>query len=93
MGYLDKALEAIQQQGIPVSYFHLVETTLHEIGRQYQPGLIKRIKEDTGKWKELLQLEDRINHAGDVVTLKNALSDYREFFLEMAEAYGKGGQA
>jgi len=71
----------------------LINDGLAEIAKEYRPGLLAWLKSHSDRWAKLLDLEDRINLAalaGDEVGLKCALSDYREFFEEMAERYGKG---
>jgi hypothetical protein len=88
MGYLDKALEAIQKQGGGID-FDLIETTLKEIGKDYRPGLIRWIREEPDQWTRLLALEDGINRAAlseDEIILRDALSEYRGFFEEMPRA-------
>lgn len=86
MGYLDKALEAIQQQGERVINHDLLDSTMLEIGRHYKPGLIRWIREHPDRWRELLQVESTINQtalSGDEGGLTAALAAYRAFFKEM----------
>jgi hypothetical protein len=90
MGYLDKALETMQQQGGRVINHDLLDATLREIGETYRPGLISWIKEDRSRWRRLLTLEDRINQAAlskDDPGLKTVLSAYKDFITEMLKAF------
>ncbi len=87
-----KAIEAIEKQGGRVVDPDRIETTLREIGKEYRPGLIRWIREKPDRWTRLLALEDRINRAalaGDHAVLEGVLSEYRAFFSEMVEVYGK----
>jgi hypothetical protein len=89
MGYLDKALETMQKQGDGTINTNLIESTLMEIGKEYKPGLIRWIRECPDLWRQLIALESRINETAlskdDETILKDALSDYREFFEEMTK--------
>ncbi len=87
-----KALENIQRQGGRGVNVALIETTLLEIGKEYRPGLIRWIREKPDRWTQVLALEDRINRAalaGDDAVLEGVLSEYRAFFSEMVEVYGR----
>jgi len=83
MGYLDKALKTMQKQGGGMINTNLIESTLMEIGKEYKPGLIRWIRERPDLWRQLIALESRINETAlskdDEITLRDALSDYREF--------------
>jgi hypothetical protein len=90
MGYLDKALEAIQKQGGRVVNHDLLDATLREIGREYKPGLIRWIRHDSGQWSKFLALEDDINRttlSGDEDELREALAAYQTFFQGLLKAY------
>jgi len=68
----------------------LIETTLREIGKEYRPGLIRWIREESDRWNRLLLLEDRINQATlskDDPGLKAALSAYKDFIMEMLKSF------
>jgi len=84
-----KALKAIQEQRGWIVNHDLLDVTLQEIGRQYKPGLIRWIREHPDRWRQLITLESRINETAlskdDEIVLKDALSDYREFFEEMTK--------
>jgi len=90
MGYLDKALETMQQQRGRIVNHDLLDATLREIGKEYRPGLIRWIRHDSGQWSKFLALEGAINQttlAGDDPGLKAALRAYKDFFREMLEQY------
>jgi hypothetical protein len=83
-----KALKMIQEQGGRVVNMDLIERILQEIGKAYRPGLIGWLKEDRGRWRRLLALEDRINQAAlakDEEELTAALFKYQAFIREMTE--------
>ena len=84
-----KALKAIQDQGGWIVTHHLLDATLVDIGKEYKSGLIGWIREHPDRWRQLLALENRINKTAisrdDEITMKDALSDYREFFEEMTK--------
>jgi hypothetical protein len=93
VGYLDKALEALEQQGSRMIDHDLVNRTLRKIGAEYKPGLLAWIREDQNRWRRLLDLENKINQAAltmDEAALKEMLSEYRSFFEKMLIEYGKG---
>ena len=94
MGYLDKALEMMQKQGSGMINTDLIGSTLMEIGKGYKPGLSRWIRERPDRWDQLLTLEDRINEVAltkeDEIILKDALSDYKDFFEEMTDLYVTG---
>ena len=71
----------------------LIDNALQEIAKEYKVGLLVWLKRDPDRWRQLIALESRINEVAlvqDEVVLRNALSDYREFFVEMVELYVKG---
>jgi hypothetical protein len=91
-----KALETIRNQGGRVVNFDLIETTIQGIGKDYQPGLIRWIKEQPNQWTILLELEGNINKASiakDEVSLTRALTDYQVFFSEMIKLFQEKGWA
>jgi hypothetical protein len=87
MGYLDKALEAIQKQGCEVVSFDLIESTLKEINQSYRPGLVEWVKVNRSEaWAEIQQTEEVVNnstHSGDNFGLRQALNRYRELWCQM----------
>ena len=91
---LFRRIKGEEKQGGRVIDHCLIENTLKEIGEESRPGLISWIKEDRDRWARMLDLEDRINKtaiARDEAALKEALSEYRAFSVEMIPKYeGKG---
>jgi hypothetical protein len=84
----------MQQQGGQVIDRDRIEATLKEIGAVYRPGLIGWLKEDRGRWRRLLDLEDAINKAAlaqDEAGLTMILTKYQSFFREMVSVFTNGG--
>lgn len=82
--------ETYKQSGVRMPNYDLIDSTLKEIGKGYKPGLIRWIRHDSGRWREFLALEDRINQAAlskDEPGLKDALRRYHLFFEEMLKLY------
>ena len=72
-----------------------IDDGLVEISRGYRPGLLAWVKQQPGRWRQLLALEDRINGtslAHDEEGLTAALQAYHLFFEEMTETYCEGDQ-
>ena len=69
----------------------LIDTTLREIGREYKPGLLMWIKKSRPEeWARMLTLEQGINQAalrGDMESLKQGLSNYKELILGAVEVF------
>jgi hypothetical protein len=68
----------------------LINDTLIEIGKSYQPGLLMWLKSQPGGWARLLQVEDWINRAaltGNKEGLTAALQSYKVFFREMVRLF------
>ncbi len=85
-----KALEAIQKRGGRIVNHDLLDATLLEINRAYQPGFLMWLKSQPDRWAILPSLEGGINQAAlakDEAGLTAALSAYRSFFKEMVTAY------
>jgi len=91
MGYLDKALETMQQQGWKVVNTDLIKSTLLEIGKEYRSGLVGWIKTNRPEdWAGILTLEEEINQAalsGNMESLKQNLSNYKELILGAVEIF------
>jgi hypothetical protein len=71
----------------------LIDNALQEIAKGYKPGFLMWLRSHPDGWARLLEIEVSINTttlAGDEAGLKEALSAYREFFVEMTGLYGKG---
>jgi hypothetical protein len=93
MGYLDKALSTMQQQGGRVVDHDLLDATLQEIGETYRSGFIGWLKEDRSRWRRLLTLEDQINQAApakDERGMTAALEAYGRFFSEALSGHVQG---
>ena len=88
-----KAVGMMKAQGlIRVVNHDLLDATLMEIDREYRSGLIRWLKEQPDRWRELLQLEATINQtclSGDEVRLRVTLAAYKTFFEEMVLLYEK----
>ena len=71
-----------------------IDDTLVEIGRDYKPGLLAWLKGYPSRWRQMLDLECRINQVAlsqeDEISLRDVLKDYRLFFQEMTNLYVKG---
>ena len=68
----------------------LIDDTLIEIGKSYQPGLLMWLKSQPGGWARLLQVEDWINRVAltaDEIGLRAALEAYKIFFREVISLY------
>ena len=90
MGYLDKALETMQKQGGRIVNHDLLDATLREIGKGYQPGLIGWIKGNPDRWTVLLTLEGRVNEkalGGNIEGLREALNEYQSLILTMVKEF------
>ena len=69
----------------------LIELTLEEIARDYQPGTLVWMKRSRPKeWGTMLTIEERINKmalGGDRDGLRGALSDYQGLILAMVKEF------
>jgi hypothetical protein len=69
----------------------LIDTTLEEIGRGYHPGVLGWMKGNRSQeWNKMVALEEKINRTtlkGDMESLKQALSNYKELILGVVEVF------
>jgi hypothetical protein len=69
----------------------LIEATLEEISRDYQPGALVWMKANRpNDWGNMLTLERRINRSdleSDLRSLREVLSEYRELIFAMVKEY------
>jgi hypothetical protein len=91
MGYLDIALKAKARMEVQNNPHGLIDRTLEEIARDYQPGVLPWTKANRPDgWRKMLIAEQKINKmpmSCDLDGLRGALSNYQGLILAMVKEF------